>query len=171
MAAAQSFAQQLNSTSQSIQSLRSNADQDIGTSVGQVNTALTLIANINSQLQGLPATDPTAATLQDQRDSAIDQLSQLVDIRVTTDNNNQASVYTTSGVQLVGVQASQLQYTSKGDLSATSLWNADPTKTRSATLDDPSQFQPMLDIWTSSAQPWVCLSQAIPRYPQAPQLA
>jgi hypothetical protein len=39
---------------------------------------------------------------------------------------------------------------------------------RFATLNDPSEFQPMLDIWTSSAQPWVCLSQAIPHYPQSP---
>jgi hypothetical protein len=39
---------------------------------------------------------------------------------------------------------------------------------RFATLDNPSEFQPMLDIWTSSAQPWVCLSQAIPRYSQSP---
>jgi hypothetical protein len=39
---------------------------------------------------------------------------------------------------------------------------------RFPTLDNPSEFQPMLDIWTSSAQPWVCLSQAIPRYPRSP---
>ena len=39
---------------------------------------------------------------------------------------------------------------------------------RFPTLDNPSEFQPMLDIWTSSAQPWVCLSQAIPHYPQSP---
>lgn len=39
---------------------------------------------------------------------------------------------------------------------------------RFPTLDDQSGFQPLLDIWTSSAQPWVCLSQAIPRYPQSP---
>ncbi|MFT4508690.1 GFA family protein [Caballeronia sp. 15711] len=39
---------------------------------------------------------------------------------------------------------------------------------RFTTLDNPSEFQPMLDIWTSSAQPWVCLSQAIPHYPQVP---
>jgi hypothetical protein len=25
----------------------------------------------------------------------------------------------------------------------------------------------MLDIWTSSAQPWVCFSQEIPKYPQS----
>jgi hypothetical protein len=36
---------------------------------------------------------------------------------------------------------------------------------RFSTLDDQSEFQPTLDIWTSSAQPWVCLSQAIPHYP------
>jgi hypothetical protein len=39
---------------------------------------------------------------------------------------------------------------------------------RFPTLDIPSEFQPMLDIWTSSAQPWVCLGQAIPHYPQSP---
>ena len=39
---------------------------------------------------------------------------------------------------------------------------------RFPTLDNHSEFEPMLDIWTSSAQPWVCLSQAIPHYPQSP---
>jgi hypothetical protein len=39
---------------------------------------------------------------------------------------------------------------------------------RFTTLDDVSAFQPMLDIWTASAQPWTCLNQAIPHYPQSP---
>jgi hypothetical protein len=39
---------------------------------------------------------------------------------------------------------------------------------RFPTLDIQSEFQPMLDIWTSSAQPWVCLNQAIPQYAQSP---
>jgi hypothetical protein len=39
---------------------------------------------------------------------------------------------------------------------------------RFPTLDNPSEFQPMVDIWISSAQPSVCLSQAIPHYPQSP---
>ncbi|NGY03166.1 GFA family protein [Solimonas terrae] len=41
---------------------------------------------------------------------------------------------------------------------------------RFPTLDDASDFQPMLDIWTASAQPWVCLSQIIPHYPESPQV-
>jgi hypothetical protein len=39
---------------------------------------------------------------------------------------------------------------------------------RFSTLDNQSDFRPMLDIWTSSSQPWVCLAQAIPHYPQSP---
>jgi hypothetical protein len=40
---------------------------------------------------------------------------------------------------------------------------------RFPTLDDQSVFRPMLDIWTSSAQPWVCLDEAIPHFAESPQ--
>jgi flagellar hook-associated protein 1 FlgK len=126
--AAQALAQQLNATTQGIQTLRSNAEQDINISVGQANAAMAQIAQINTQLQGLKTTDPTAATLMDQRDSAIDKLSQLMDIRVSTDSTNQTTVYTTNGVELVGVQASTLSFNSQGTLNANSQWNSDPAK-------------------------------------------
>jgi flagellar hook-associated protein 1 FlgK len=129
LSAAQSLAQQLNTTTQGIQSLRSNVEQDIGTSVSQANTDLTQIAAINTQLQGLSATDPAAATLMDQRDTAVTQLSQLMDIRAVTDAANQTSVFTNSGIQLVGAgQASQMTFTSPGALTANSLYNGNPSK-------------------------------------------
>ncbi len=106
--AAQAMAQQLNSTTQGIQTLRTNAEQDLNISVGQANAAMSQIATLNTQLQGMNPTDPTAATLMDQRDAAINTLSQLMDIRVSTAGNNQTTVYTTNGVELVGAQASQL---------------------------------------------------------------
>ena len=85
------------------------------------------IAQINSQLQGMNPTDPQAATLMDQRDSAINDLSKLVDIHVTTDSSNQANVFTNSGIQLVGQGlASSFTSNSPGALSATSLYNANP---------------------------------------------
>ena len=40
---------------------------------------------------------------------------------------------------------------------------------RFSTLDEQAGFQPMLDIWTSSAQPWVCLSEKIPHFDRSPQ--
>lgn len=47
--------------------------------------------------------------------------------------------------------------------------NAQFTSIRFPTLDDQAGFKPMLDIYTASAQPWVCLDQAIPHFPQSPQ--
>jgi flagellar hook-associated protein 1 FlgK len=118
--AAQSLAQQLNATTQGIQALRSDAEQDINVSVTQANDAMSQIAAINTQVQLLPANDPTALTLMDQRDRAIDQLSQLMDIRVSIDGNNRATIYTSNGTELVGGQASTLSFNSQGSLNATS---------------------------------------------------
>lgn len=127
--AAQSLAQSLNSTTMSIQALRANSEQSISTSVGTANVALSNIATINARLQGLSPNDPTAATLAGQRDSAINHLSGLLDIRVVTDNTNQTAIYTNSGVPLVsGSQASQLAFNEQGALNANSQWNADPIK-------------------------------------------
>ena len=131
---AQSLAQELNTTTQGIQALRSNAEQDIGVSVDQANNDLAQIAKLNSQLQSLPSTDNTAATLMDQRDNAINDLSKLMDIRVVTDNANQATVYTTSGLQLVGNQASLLSFSGQGTLNASSLWNSNPALSGAGTL-------------------------------------
>lgn len=47
--------------------------------------------------------------------------------------------------------------------------NARFTSIRFPSLDDASDFKPMLDIYTASAQPWACLDQAIPHFPQSPQ--
>ena len=129
LSAAQTLAQQLNTTSQGIQTLRSNVQQDIGNSVAQANTDLKQIAALNTKLQSLSPTDPSAATLEDQRDSAINDLSNLMDVKVTTDGSNQANVFTSTGIQLVGGSlASQFNFSSPGTLSPTSLYNSDPTK-------------------------------------------
>ncbi|MDO9319346.1 MAG: GFA family protein [Gammaproteobacteria bacterium] len=44
----------------------------------------------------------------------------------------------------------------------------DFTSIRFTTFDDPSDFSPALDIWTSSAVSWVCLNQELPHFPQSP---
>jgi flagellar hook-associated protein 1 len=129
LGAAQALAQQLNATSQGIQTLRSNAEQDISTSVAQANTDLNQIAAINTKLQGISPTDPSAAPLLDQRDNAINDLAKLVDVKTITDSTGQVSIFTTTGVQLVGAAlVSQLSFKSAGALTPNSLYNSDPTK-------------------------------------------
>jgi flagellar hook-associated protein 1 len=129
LAAAQSLAQSLNQTSQGIQSLRSNVEQDIGSSVTEANTDMKQIASINQQLQGLSATDPAAATLMDQRDNAINDLSTLMDVHVSTGTGNEVNVSTTSGMQLVsGSLASTMNFSSPGSLTANSLYSTNPSQ-------------------------------------------
>src|ERR1700753_520003 len=129
LAAAQSLAQSLNQTSNGIQSLRSNVEQDIGTACQRSNTDMSQIAALNSKLQGMNPTDPAAATLMDQRDNAINDLSTLMDVRVTTDASGQTNILTNSGVQLVGgALASQMTFTSPGTMTANSQYSTDPSK-------------------------------------------
>jgi flagellar hook-associated protein 1 FlgK len=133
ISSAQALAQQLNSATASVQSLRSQADQGIATDVQQANNALQQIANINQQLSG-SLDDSTTATLEDQRDQYISQLSNLMNIRVVQGSNNQVTVTTSSGVQLVGSKASQLSFTQTGTMNAGLQWNADPTKSGLGTI-------------------------------------
>ena len=135
LGAAQSLAQNLNSMTTNIQQLRTQAEQGIATGVQAVNTALQQIAQINNQLEGSSVADSAAASLEDQRDEDITQLSQLMNIRVVQNPDNQISVFTGTGLQLVsGPQASQLDFDNVGTLSATSLWSADPSADTAGTI-------------------------------------
>lgn len=129
LAAAQTLAQQLNTTTKGIQTLRTNVEQDIGNSATQANASMAEIADLNTRLLGLNASDPLAATLQDKRDNAINTLSKYVDIRVVTDGSNNVSVFTNTGIQLVGAGlTSEFTFASPGTLDATSLYSQTASK-------------------------------------------
>ena len=131
---AQALAQQLNNATTYIQTLRTQADQGIANDVQTANNALQKIAQINQQLAGLTTNDSATATLEDQRDQYINQLSQLMDIRVAHGSNNQVSVFTTSGTELAGTQASQLSFNATGTVTANEQWNSDPSKSGLGTI-------------------------------------
>jgi flagellar hook-associated protein 1 FlgK len=128
ISAAQAFAAQLNSATTNIQSLRSQADQGIASDVQVANNALQQIATINQQLQSTSVSDSSKATLEDQRDQYIDQLSKLFDIRTVKSDNDVITVFTTSGTQLVGTQAAQLQFSATGSITAAQQWNSNPAQ-------------------------------------------
>lgn len=132
--AAASMAQQLNATTQGIQALRANAESGINESVNIANNAMAQIAKINIQLQNGGKTDAATASLLDQRDQYIDQLSQLMDIRTVTNNLNQVTVFTNSGVQLVGTEASVLSFNPQGTMTPNTLYSNDPSKNNVGTI-------------------------------------
>src|SRR4029453_12415392 len=132
--AAASLAQQLNSTTAGIQNLRASAETGINESGITANNAMKQIAAINNQLQSSGRTDASTAAQLDQRDQYIDQLSELMDIRVVTNNLNQATVFTNSGVQLVGTEAAALSFNPQGTMTPNALYSNDPTKNTVGTL-------------------------------------
>jgi len=132
--AAQALTQNLNSMTSTIQQLRTQTEQGISSGVQTADTALSQIAQINQQLEGASA-DTATASLEDQRDQAITQLAQLMNVTVVRNPDNQISVFTGSGQQLVaGPLASQLAFSNAGTLTATSLWNANPSQDAIGTI-------------------------------------
>ncbi|MEA2873876.1 MAG: flagellar hook-associated protein 1, partial [Hyphomicrobiales bacterium] len=134
LAAGQTLAQHLNGMTADIQALRSDAELGLSDAVNQANGAMRQIAAINRQLGLTNVQDATTATLQDQRDFYIDQLSQLMDIKVVATDHNKVNIFTRSGAQLVGDQASTMIFDAKGSLSAKAVWNADPAKRGTGTI-------------------------------------
>ena len=132
--AAAVLSQQLNSMTQGIQSLRGAAEQGISDSVKDANALMKQIAKINNQLASNPnggtSTDSSTAALLDQRDQYVTQLSELMDIRVTTNGANQITVFTGSGVQLVGQEAATLSFNAQGTVTPDTEWSADPSKSK-----------------------------------------
>jgi flagellar hook-associated protein 1 len=149
--AAQAVAQNLNSMTASIQQLRGQAEAGIANDVQTANTALQQIAQINQQLLGA-APDSSTATLEDQRDQDITQLAQLMNVNVIQGSDNQLSVFTGTGQQLVaGGQASQLSFTNVGALSAQSRWSADPSQDSVGTITLTSPGGTTTDLVASNA--------------------
>jgi flagellar hook-associated protein 1 FlgK len=124
---AQLLTQQLNQLSGNIQSLRANAELGIADAVNKANEAMTQIASLNGQIAAGTPGDAATEALQDQRDSYIDQLSQLMDINVIPGDRGQVSIFTSSGTQLVGAQAAQLSFDAVGTITPNSKWNANPS--------------------------------------------
>ena len=134
LTAGQTLAQHLNGMTSDIQGLRSDAELGLSDTVNQANAALRNIAAINQQLGLTNVQDATTATLKDQRDYFIDQLSQLMDIKVVDSDHGQVNIFTRAGSQLVGDRAATIIFDAKGSLSAASQWNIDPSKRSVGTL-------------------------------------
>lgn len=134
VSAAQTMAQTLNAATQGIQNLRANAETGINDSITTANNAMAQIAFINNQLQNNGKTDAATASLLDQRDQYITQLSSLMDIRTVVNDLNQVTVFTNSGVQLVGTEAAQLSFNPQGTMTPNTLYNSDPTKSNVGTI-------------------------------------
>ncbi len=121
VATGQALAHQLNTLSSGIQSLREHADGDIASAVGTLNTALTNIASLNVQIAKDKANGRSTATLEDQRDQALNQVAQLIGVQSFTRSDGTMVVMTSNGQLLADDTARQFSYTASGTINAGSV--------------------------------------------------
>lgn len=110
--AALTLASQISGLASSVQNLRLQADSEIGNSVNTVNTILKKLHSLNTSLERAAATNENQAGLLDERDTALQQLAQYMDISTLFNIDGSVTVNTTSGATLVGTNLAQLTYQS-----------------------------------------------------------
>lgn len=99
LSAAQTLASDFNGASAQLQSQQQSLDEQGTSVVGQANTLLSNIAQLNLQIE---STSPNqdAGTLEDQRQEDLTQLSQLIGIRTIPTEDNGLTVTTLDGALL-----------------------------------------------------------------------
>lgn len=125
VAAAKALAATLNSLSENVQSLRQQAESGIADGVDKVNGLLETIADLDRQVVAVSAGGGSTAALEDQRDAAVDELSQYVDIRVDSQPTGAITVSTTSGTVLYDNVAVKLGFDEHGVVTSDSVYSAD----------------------------------------------
>jgi flagellar hook-associated protein 1 FlgK len=107
--AGQDLAGAFNQTSQNLTTIQQGLDQSVVQTVQQVNTLTTQVANLNQQIQEVSNSGDSAGSLEDERDEALTNLSNLIDTAVVYGNDGSVAVTTTNGTALVsGNQSDQL---------------------------------------------------------------
>jgi flagellar hook-associated protein 1 FlgK len=98
--AAQTLAQGINSLGAAYTSQRQTAEDNIVSEVGTVNTTLGTIGSLSKQIISLKADGQSTADLENQRDAAVQSLSQLVSVQTLQQPNGDMLVMTSGGASL-----------------------------------------------------------------------
>ncbi|MGY8668320.1 flagellar hook-associated protein FlgK [Bradyrhizobium sp. UFLA05-109] len=117
-------ASQLRETSSSIQKLRSNSDQDISSSIDDVNSDLQQIADLNAEIKQTAAAGQSTADLEDQRNTALQDVASKMNVSYYTASNGDLQIYTTTGQALVDSTAHTISYTAAANVSSSTVYSA-----------------------------------------------
>lgn len=117
-------ASQLRETSSGIQKLRSNVDQDISSSIDDVNTDLQQIAGLNAEIKQTAAAGQSTADLEDQRNTALQDVASKMNVSYFTSSNGDLQIYTTTGQALVDSSAHTISYTAAANVTSATTYIA-----------------------------------------------
>jgi flagellar hook-associated protein 1 len=106
----QGLASDISNTSSTISSLQSQVDSQVVNSISSTNTLIQQVYTLNQQIKTSTAAGNTSSALLDQRDNALNTLSQTMGIRVTQQSDGGVNVTTTDGINLVSNTYAVLSY-------------------------------------------------------------
>lgn len=109
--AAEAVALALNGLSDSIQTLRAEADQRIGDSVDIINESLTNIESLNNEIGARKTLGQSTADLEDQRDTLLQTLAEHMDIKTFERPNGKIAILTGDSQFLLDQTAVTLSFT------------------------------------------------------------
>jgi flagellar hook-associated protein 1 FlgK len=110
MSALNNLASTFSNISGTISSLRTQVDQQAVNAIGPANQLIKQIYDLNQQIRNANASGSEPSALQDQRDTALAKLSQVMDVRSTQQSDGSVIVSTGDGMNLVSNTYAQLSY-------------------------------------------------------------
>jgi flagellar hook-associated protein 1 len=108
--AAVALAQDLNRASNTVTTLRLEAEREIGTAIGEINVALQDVVTLNREIAQGTIANQNVSELQDQRDKALSVISNYMGIQTFERGFGEVVIYTDRGEALLDSQAVTLSY-------------------------------------------------------------
>jgi flagellar hook-associated protein 1 FlgK len=114
---AEAFASGLNVVADRVQGLRTEAEDQIKTSVDTINSKLTAIDDLNGQIAQARSLGQGTADLEDRRDTFLDDLSKEIDISYFERQNGEVWIQTKGGHALLDVAVHTVSFNNVAQLT------------------------------------------------------
>ncbi len=105
-----------NTASKGIQSMRAEADTEIGSMIDSLNSMLEQTQEMNRKISLAMNQGKETAALEDARHQLLDQIGELVPIRAAPRDRGGVAIYTTNGAVLLDGKASEIEFTEAGTI-------------------------------------------------------
>lgn len=116
--AALDLTRQLNTMSAQIQTLRGDAEQQIGAAVLEVNGLLSDIDEMNNEIKKRVISGDPIGEFEDKRDVALNKLAEKIDISTFERTTGEVIIFGSGGVTLLDSVVNPMSHTTAGALSA-----------------------------------------------------
>lgn len=113
--AGRDLANNLNTASEGLRQVRSDADRKIGAQIEKLNQTLQDIEDLNDKIPAIRNSGGDIGALLDQRQVLIDQVNELVPVNVVARDNDRVSLYSDGGLILLEGKAAEFTFSTTGE--------------------------------------------------------